>query len=180
MVGRGFRKTRTARDPIHCPSARWPLQDGASQKPVPLDPELAGVLLMWRRQSAYPMDGDWVFASPASKGKLPYWSFSIFRVYIRPALKTAKIAGKVGWHIFRHSFATILKSHGEDVKTGQELLRHANSSVTMNLYAQALTTSSATRRAKWPGWSSSLKRIRRKSEILIGAFRTGEHLRECR
>jgi hypothetical protein len=45
----------------------------------------------------------------------------------------------VGWHTFRHSFATILKSHGEDVKTVQELMRHANSSVTLNLYAQAVT-----------------------------------------
>ena len=61
------------------------------------------------------------------------------RVYIRPARKTAGITGKVGWHTFRHSFATILKSHGEDVKTVQELLRHANSSITMNLYAQAVT-----------------------------------------
>jgi len=54
-------------------------------------------------------------------------------------LKQAKITGKVGWHTFRHSFATILKSHGEDVKTVQELMRHANSSVTLNLYAQAVT-----------------------------------------
>jgi integrase len=45
----------------------------------------------------------------------------------------------VGWHIFRHSFATILKSRGEDLKTVQELLRHANSGVTMNLYAHAVT-----------------------------------------
>jgi integrase len=35
-----------------------PCKTEASQKPVPLDPELAGVLLMWRRQSAYPMDSD--------------------------------------------------------------------------------------------------------------------------
>jgi integrase len=116
-----------------------PCKTEASQKPVPLDPELAEVLLMWRRRSPYPMDDDWVFASPASRGELPYWSFSIFRVYIRPALKAAEITGKVGWHTFRHSYATILKSHGEDVKTVQELLRHANSSVTMNLYAQAVT-----------------------------------------
>lgn len=116
-----------------------PCKTEASQKPVPLDPELAEVLLMWRRQSAYPMHDDWIFASPACGGKLPYWSFSIFRVYIRPALKAAGITGKVGWHTFRHSFATILKSHGEDVKTVQELLRHANSNVTMNLYAQAVT-----------------------------------------
>ncbi len=93
----------------------------------------------WRIKNGYPMDDDWVFASPASKGELPYWSFSLFPVYIRPALKAVEIAGKVGWHTFRHSFATILKSHGEDVKTVQELLRHANSSVTMNLYAQAVT-----------------------------------------
>lgn len=73
-----------------------PCKTEASQKPVPLDPELAEVLLMWRRQSAYPMQDDWIFASPACGGKLPYWSFSIFRVYIRPALKAAGITGKVG------------------------------------------------------------------------------------
>ena len=60
-------------------------------------------------------------------------------MYIRPALKAAKITGKVGWHTVRHSLTTILKSHGEDAKTVQELLRHANSSITMNLYAQAVT-----------------------------------------
>jgi integrase len=116
-----------------------PCKTEASQKPVPLDPELAEALLMWRRQSPYPGEDDWLFASPARKGKLPYWSFSLFRVYVKPALKEAKITGKVGWHTFRHSYATILKSHGEDVKTVQELLRHANSSITLNLYAQAVT-----------------------------------------
>ena len=58
---------------------------------------------------------------------------------MKPALKEAGITGKVGWHTFRHSFATILKSHGKDVKTVQELMRHANSSVTLNSYAQAVT-----------------------------------------
>jgi integrase len=116
-----------------------PCKTEASQKPVPLDPELAEALLMWRRKSLYPCDDDWVFASPASSGRLPYWSFSIYRTYIKPALKEAQITSKVGWHTFRHSFATILKSHGEDVKTVQELMRHANSSVTLNLYAQAVT-----------------------------------------
>lgn len=96
-----------------------PCKTEASQKPVPLDPELAEALLMWRRRSLYPGDDDWVFASPASSGRLPYWSFSIYRTYIKPALKEAKITSKVGWHTFRHSFATILKSHGEDVKTAR-------------------------------------------------------------
>ncbi len=96
----------------------------------------------------YPMEDDWVFASLASSGKLPYWSFSIFRTYVKPALKEAKITSKVGWHTFRHSFATILKAHGEDVKTVQELMRHANSSVTLNLYAQAVTDIKRTAQSK--------------------------------
>jgi integrase len=125
-----------------------PCKTEASQKPVPLDPELAEALLMWRRRSPYPMDEDWVFASPASSGRLPYWSFSIFRTYIKPALKEAKITSKVGWHTFRHSYATILKSHGEDVKTVQELMRHANSAVTLNLYAQAVTDIKRTAQSK--------------------------------
>ena len=56
-----------------------------------------------------------------------------------PAAKAVGIAEKIGWHTFRHTFATLLKANGEDVKTVQELLRHANSSVTMNVYTQGVT-----------------------------------------
>jgi integrase len=54
-------------------------------------------------------------------------------------VKAAGIQGRIGWHTFRRTYATLLKANGEDVKTVQELLRHANSLVTMNLYAQAIT-----------------------------------------
>jgi integrase len=37
---------------------------------------------------------------------------------INKALVRAKIAA--GWHTFRHTFATLLKANGEDVKTVQE------------------------------------------------------------
>lgn len=53
---------------------------------------------------------------------------------ILPAAKASGIPGKIGWHTFRHTFATLLKANGEDVKTVQELLRHATSAVTMNVY----------------------------------------------
>lgn len=47
--------------------------------------------------------------------------------------------GHFGWHTFRHMYATLLKENGEDVKVVQELMRHANISVTLNIYAQAIT-----------------------------------------
>ena len=41
---------------------------------------------------------------------------------------------------FRHSFGTLLKANGKDVKTIQELLRHANSRITLEVYTQAITS----------------------------------------
>jgi integrase len=56
-----------------------------------------------------------------------------------PDAVRAKIGKHIGWHTFRHSYTSLLKSNGEDVKVVQELLRHANSRITMDIYAQALT-----------------------------------------
>ena len=43
--------------------------------------------------------------------------------HIRPVAKANGINKNIGWHTFRHSFGTLLKANGEDVKTVQELLR---------------------------------------------------------
>ena len=110
----------------------------ASRKPVPLDSRLAEAMNHWRKISPYPRPDDWVFASPHSNGRLPYWPGAFYRAHILPAAKILGIEG-IGWHTFRRTYATLLKANGEDVKTVQELLRHANSLVTMNLYAQAIT-----------------------------------------
>ena len=111
----------------------------ASRKPVPLDLRLANVLWTWRLQSPYPIDEDWVFASPLSGGKLPYWPGSLYKAKLQPAAKEIGIVGHFGCHTFRHTYATLLKGTGEDVKVVQELMRHANISVTLNVYAQAIT-----------------------------------------
>ena len=109
-----------------------------SRKPVPMDAEIAESLWRWRHNSVYPKPEDWVFASPHTNGKQPYWPGTLYRAHLGPAAKAAGIPGKIGWHTFRHTFATLLKANGEDLKTVQ-LLRHANSTVTMNVYAQGVT-----------------------------------------
>jgi integrase len=58
---------------------------------------------------------------------------------VRPAATTLGITKLIGWHIFRRTYATLLKSSGADVKVVQDSLRHANARITMELYAQALT-----------------------------------------
>ena len=78
-----------------------------------------------------------MFASP-HKGKLPYWPGSLCKAHLEPAAKEIGIVGHFGWHTFRHTYATLLRRNGEDVKVVQELMRHANISVTLNIYAQAI------------------------------------------
>jgi integrase len=120
----------------------------ASAKPVPLDNYMAEDLLQWRRTSPYPMPHDWVFASPTMKGKQPYWPDNLMKRYIRPVAQKAGIQKRVGWHTFRHSFGTLLKANGEDIKTVQELLRHANSRITLEVYTQAVTSNKRAAQSK--------------------------------
>jgi integrase len=115
-----------------------PLKTAASQKPVPMDAGLSALLLDWRGRCPYNQDNDFVFASPEKHGTQPLWPSSAMAKHIRPAAKRAGIQKHVRWHVFRHSFATLLKGNGEDVKTVQESLRHADSKVTLDTYTQGL------------------------------------------
>jgi Phage integrase family len=44
-----------------------------------------------------------------------------------------------GWHTLRHTFGTLVKAAGADVATTQSLMRHANVSITMDRYVQAVS-----------------------------------------
>ncbi len=94
----------------------------ASRKPLALDSALAEVLVAWRGRTPYNRDEDWIFASPEKLGQQPYWPDSALRKAVRPAAVRAGIVKHIGWHTFRHSFATLLKANGEDVKVVQETL----------------------------------------------------------
>jgi hypothetical protein len=82
------------------------------------------------------------------KGKQPYWPDNLMKRYIRPVAKAAGIHKRIGWHTFRHTFGTLLKANGEDIKTVQELLRHANSKITLEVYTQAMTSNKRAAQSK--------------------------------
>lgn len=123
-----------------------PVKTEESEKVMPLDDEMIIDLLRWRSETPYAADQDWIFASKRMKGRQPLWPEAIERNYIRPAAERAKITKHISWHVFRHTFSTLLAENDEDVKTVQSLMRHANSNITMNIYTHAV--SSKKRRAQ--------------------------------
>jgi len=56
---------------------------------------------------------------------------------IRRAAVRAGIKKKIGWHTFRHTYSSTLIANGENVKVVQELMRHASSRFTLEVYTQA-------------------------------------------
>jgi integrase len=116
-----------------------PCKTEASQKSIPLDRYLSETLQTWREYTKFRASDDWVFASPASCGRKPYWGQPIMQKFIRPVAAKVGIAEHIGWHTFRHTYSTLLRATRADVKVMQELLRHASSRVTLDTYTQAVT-----------------------------------------
>jgi integrase len=106
-----------------------------SCRPLPIDPGLAARLRELHGRATYRKSGDWVFANDAGR---PRWQETILQRQLKPAALRAGI-GKIGWHTFRHTYSTMLRSAGTDIKVQQELLRHANIQTTMNIYTQAVS-----------------------------------------
>jgi Phage integrase family len=51
---------------------------------------------------------------------------AILRNYIRPVAQRVGIQKRFGWHTFRHTYATLLRSVGTEFKVMQDLLRHSS------------------------------------------------------
>jgi integrase len=111
----------------------------SSCRPVPLHPLVLNALLEWRAKSQYSSDLDFLFPSVRFKGNTPLSPDSILEKSVRPALARIGVVGKhIGWHSFRHSLATNLRSLGVDIKVAQELMRHSSCRTTLDIYTRAV------------------------------------------
>ncbi len=113
----------------------YPTKTEASASELPLDPDLAALLLTHRARSEYSSSADFVFTGATGR---PPWRGILFGDHIQPAAVRAGI-GRIGCHTFRHSYSTLLHSLGAAPAVQKELLRHANIQTTMNIYTQAVT-----------------------------------------
>lgn len=118
-----------------------PCKTESSQKPVPVHPHIVETLLKWRERQPYRKPDNWVFASRRYRGRKPYWGQAILRKFIRPKAQELGIQKRFGWHTFRHTYSTLLRSVGTEFKAMQELLRHSSLRSTLDVYTQAITPS---------------------------------------
>ena len=98
---------------------------------------MAAELWLWKEMTRYAHPDDWIFASPHSKRRKPFYPDMVMVKRIRPAALRAGITRRIGWHTFRHTYSTMLIANGENVKVVQELMRHSNSRTTLEVYSQA-------------------------------------------
>jgi integrase len=122
-----------------------------SRKPLPIDAEMLSILQAWRQLTQFQAESDWVFASPARLGRLP-WSDDQVR---REFLKAAKAAGikldpeKIfGTHSMRNSFRSWLDATGASLAVQQKLMRHGDIGTTMNVYGDVVTNEMAEAQGK--------------------------------
>ena len=121
-----------------------PVKTEASRKAMPIDEYVAQDLLAWSAVTPYKGPSDYVWATDANRagakrGKQPVWLSTVMRDYIQPVARSLGITKKLSWHTFRHTFSSLLKANGEDVKVVQELLRHSTAKMTLDTYTQALS-----------------------------------------
>lgn len=91
---------------------------------ISVDSTLLAVLAMWRHNTQLAAATDWIFASPAQVGRLP-WSYPwVWHVFQKAAADAG--VGKLGTHTMRHSYRSWLDAAGTSIAVQQRLMRHAS------------------------------------------------------
>jgi len=115
----------------------WTLQNRSVSETHPTRPRCCCSLWLWKGTTQYSGGDNWIFASSRADGKHPLAPETVLKKIIRPAALRAGIQQTIGWHTFRHTYSTLLIDQGANIKVVQELMRHATSRCTLEIYSQA-------------------------------------------
>lgn len=113
----------------------------ASRKQMSIAPELLEILKLWRQQTEFSADTDWIFASPVKIGGLPI-SYAWYERQLQAAADRAGL-GKFGTHAMRHTYRSWLDSVGTPIAVQQRMMRHTDIRTTMNVYGDIVTNEMA-------------------------------------
>jgi integrase len=120
-----------------------------SRRQISIDSTLLAVLATWRQSTEFSAATDWIFASPAQVGRLP-WSYPwVWRTFQNAAADAG--VGKLGTHTMRHSYRSWLDAAGTSIAVQQRLMRHADIRTTMNTYGDVVTDEMAQANSKVAG-----------------------------
>lgn len=106
----------------------------SSYRRIPLSAPVVQLLATLKAQQPNRRENDLVFAS---RRGTPINPDNVLKRVIHPGCKQLGLP-PVGWHIFRHTHATLLSDLGESPKTAQALLGHADLDTTFSLYTHSV------------------------------------------
>jgi len=109
----------------------------ASHKAITITQTMIEALKLWKQTTQFSAQEDWIFASPAQLGRLPWSADSVNDAY-KKAASSAKVA-HVSTHSMRHTYRSWLDAVGTPIAVQQKLMRHADIRTTMNVYGDVVT-----------------------------------------
>ena len=108
-----------------------------SRRSLHIDADMLERLKLWKQSTQFSGPDDWMFASPAQLGRLP-WSYDqVWRMYQKAGAKAG--IGGLGTHSLRHTYRSWLDAVGTPIAVQQKLMRHADIRTTMNIYGDVVT-----------------------------------------
>ncbi len=108
-----------------------------SHKAITVTQTMLEALKTWKQTTQFSTQEDWIFASPAQLGRLPWSADSVNDAY-KKAASAAGIA-HVSTHSMRHTYRSWLDAVGTPIAVQQKLMRHADIRTTMNTYGDVVT-----------------------------------------
>ena len=108
-----------------------------SERKMSIDGTVLEALKLWKQATLFSANEDWIFASPAQLGLLPWSADSVNDAY-QKATTAAGIA-HVSTHSMRHTYRSWLDAVGTTIAVQQKLMRHADIRTTMNVYGDVVT-----------------------------------------